>query len=84
MKHFREIFEKFLPGPKSYDCALWAFGEGFDKLDLSELMDRWNERHKDIFELYGNGAIEIDIPKIVVAWEEKRHRNFIDTPQYKK
>lgn len=79
--HFREVFEQHLPGDKSYQCALWAFGKGFEDVQLEDLMDRWNERHKDIFELFGNGAIQRDIPRIIDAWKEKGRRDLPDHPQ---
>jgi hypothetical protein len=81
MTHYRDIFEKYLPGDKSYQCALWAFGKGFEYVELGDLMDRWNDLHKDIFELFGNGAIEIDIPRIIEAWKEKGVRTTPTPPK---
>lgn len=80
MTHYRDIFEH-LCGEDAYECAEWAFGEGFEHLELADLMDCWNDQHKDIFELFGNGAIEIDIPRIVEAWKEKGRRDLPDNPQ---
>jgi hypothetical protein len=64
----RDCFEYFL-GDKAYDCALWAFGEGFETEEAIDLLDRWNKLHGDKLLLHEDDTILDDVEKIVNLWK---------------
>jgi len=50
-----------VPPEKMEECLEWAFGKIDPKESLRELAARWNNKHKDIFEV-----TERDNPKVFV------------------
>ncbi len=49
----------------------WAFGEDWNGTELRDFPDRWNERHSDIFTIYGTHSIEETNIKLQKSWKEK-------------
>ncbi len=52
------------------DCLVWAFGEEYWILELSELDDKWRDRH-DIFVIEGHDCIVESTQRIAKAWITK-------------
>ncbi len=64
----RDIVRFYLKEEKIDAFALWAFGEDFEALYLSELFDRWNDRHSELLELSADGMLYVDIKKMIDIW----------------
>jgi hypothetical protein len=68
--HFKEIFYNLLP-LEAYECALWAFGEGFEDLTPDLLPARWNLHHPDLFEIDPSNLMYQSIEKIIKSYRER-------------
>ena len=68
---YRTVFENYFSS-HAHDCALWAFGEGFENLPPDDLLERWNALHSDIFKLEHYGLIASDVKRICKEWEKLR------------
>jgi len=58
------------PFQEDYDeCMAWAFGDDWQSIKSnSELPDRWNQRHLDIFVMYGSDPIRESLIKVRMAY----------------
>ena len=60
-----------IPDPEKLEAfALWAFGDGYQKVHCSKLPDMWNKKHGDKYRLYPQSVIANDVPKMVKLWRE--------------
>ena len=50
------------------DCLSWAFGSGFESLQLRELDDKWRELHSDLFMIEGSDCVIESTKKIANAY----------------
>lgn len=53
-------------------CMEWAFGDGFGSMPIINSHLVWNERHGDIFILFGYENIEEGIKRIGRAYLENK------------
>lgn len=65
-------------GLPSDEVLEWAFGEGFEAMAISEIDDRWNERHGDIFCIKGT-----DIPMEALDRIEQYYNRLIEKEREK-
>ena len=62
---------QFLHADLIEDFAEWSFGKDFKILPSSEkFMDRWNEKHGDLFRLTGSDRYHSTLPKMIDIWKE--------------
>ena len=64
----REVPEWSLLTTGRDQCWAWALGEDWRSLKQSEVDDRWNERHGDLFILYGSDCINEGNQRMYKAW----------------
>lgn len=50
------------------DFALWAFGEDYQSIVLSELYKRWNELHGECYEINPKSSPKNDAIHMVELW----------------
>lgn len=60
--------ENLVPMSETDDFAQWAFGDGYSTAPLSQLDNRWNERHGDIVFVNGHDELKAGTQKMVAAW----------------
>ncbi len=58
----------------SDEIMLWAFGEDWNRIELHDLPDRWNELHGDLFLSHVFDDIEETDEKIRKAWKASREQ----------
>ena len=51
----------------------WAFGDNPGSLDLSLLVDRWNERHGDKYLINPHNKPLSDAPHMINLWREENN-----------
>jgi hypothetical protein len=73
MSYWEYFFEEAgVPKKEIHKCLCWAFGEDYGSLPLSELKDRWNERHGDLFLLYETDLINESLKQIGKAYLKRK------------
>lgn len=60
-----------VPQKKRGDCLRWAFGEDALSILISEMDDRWRQRHSDIFMLIGSDPLYESTIRIGKAYLER-------------
>lgn len=70
----KDRFSHYIPDDKELEeFGEWAFGRYYRELDQAiNFMETWNHLHSDILKLEPDGAIEIDVPKMVQAWRDSK------------
>jgi len=58
------LLESGVPEEDLYDCMQWAFGDDWYSMQVRMLTDNWNEKHSDIFVLYGYEELNETFHKI--------------------
>lgn len=64
----KDRFQKEIGKQLADDFGLWTFGEGFQDKQTLELMQRWNDMHRESVRLESNETIDSSAVKMVDLW----------------
>lgn len=65
------IIESGVPENQFYDCMNWAFSDKWKSTPFRNFPDKWNERHSDIFLMYGHDNQTETLMKVGKAYLER-------------
>ncbi len=69
----RQIITDLIGDEEAEKFAEWAWGKDYQEIVYSEkAVPRWNQLHGDKLEIHENGALVIDIPKMVDLWKNEK------------
>jgi len=67
--------EAGVPEQEHTKCMRWAFGDNFLSIRGYKLSGRWNQRHPDLFVMYGSDDRNKAIYKVGKAWMTKKEQS---------
>ncbi len=73
--YFGSLSKAGVPEDEYWQCLQWAFGGDVKKIQMQSHPDRWNERHSDIFVMYGYDEVTSSLEKVGIAY---MNRNYVD------
>lgn len=66
--HLRDMVVELIGENRADEFGRWAFGDNFETTLLVDLIEKWNVRHKDNYELKQDNPIAKDIVKMISLW----------------
>jgi len=66
------LIETGVPENEVIDCMRWAFGEDYYSTERRMMPDSWNQRHRDVFVMYGHDSLYPSIIKVGKAYLEQK------------
>ena len=67
----KDEIEFHLSSDDAVKFAEWAVGLDFRNITQQDWPDRWNNRHKDLFQISGSGNPKQDLIKMIEIWKNK-------------